>query len=477
MDQRRTTENTRRTWLLLLGVIAALVVVVWLTHTGERPAEQVPPGTLPDATEAPDEDEIEAPDGPLERPPGTAPADPRRPATVPYQGTSGGGQDSSDDGDEQSRNTASERGDRGGSTTQYEPSVGDRDVEDGEQEQSDRDRRLDELAERVQERRAQREDSVHSEESADGEESDEEIIEESEHIPEELREAEPESGDDEEPWEYETDEEIADYHQATDEFDDGSRRTPMAGAERDEGHGGQESVTQTKEEGRSDVDEGGVEPQVGIPETGVAVPRGNRAEPSSSWTSGDGSLDEAPATEGEQPVSQEAFEGYRDQLDEAGPPQPRDAALYAALATTELADALYLLSADRLLSEAEASRQRDDLVELLDGDPDGASGDDGDGQGSTGGEEVSEQERESPDEMDDEWTVWVDAADWLRYIQEVDYPALDDLVEEVEEAAAAIDPEVSEEEQIDELIAFYEAVEIVLEAMAIEDGYRPDTGS
>lgn len=72
-------------------------------------------------------------------------------------------------------------------------------------------------------------------------------------------------------------------------------------------------------------------------------------------------------------------------------------------------------------------------------------------------------EADEPDE--EEPSPWVKTAWGAREIQEAHFPELAALADQVEEAAAELDPDLSEEEQHQELMDFYEALEELMEAM------------
>ena len=456
------SDKKNRLMWAVVGAVLAAGVLAWLTLSGSPP-EPPDPGMLPETTSAPEEREIEThPTGPLERPAGTAPADPRRPAAVPYDERS---EIPEDEQGESQRESAEEVAEvqRLAPVEQSEDEVEERGGED----------RWEEIARRIREQREARE-----------EESDAEGEQPWDRRGGGARERE-EWADEEVHWEEESDEAIA--HGEIAEYDEefeGDHDEEFNG-EYDEGEFGDGEVGDrgSDEEFLDDrmveSDDHGLEVdefEEEIPEMGpdwrgephqegivANAPNGEPGVVSDATAMGE------VGEEGERPPSGEALEDYQGYLDAAGAPTAQGADLYSSLATTHMADALYTLSAGRTLSPSEAARQRDGIVDAV--VDQGFQDEEVDS-----GEVPPPQEGEPIDEFDEEWTVWLDAADWLRFIQEEDYPELAQLVDDVEEAAARLDAATPAEEQLQELRDFFEAVEIALEAMALEDEQLPWEG-
>ena len=209
-------------------------------------------------------------------------------------------------------------------------------------------------------------------------------------------------------------------------------------------------------------------------QTGAAVANGN--DPGSAAAgAAQGESEQSDQLEGgAEDLALDAVHDYREFLDEAGVPEAGEVGMYSSMATNHLADVLYLMSAGTLLPQEEASRQHDDLVEAAEPratDPGTTEPVEDTSEGIDG--ELEDLRDLLDGELEEGWTAWLDAADWLRFIQEENYPELEGLVDEVEEAAAAIDPEQPREEQIEELMRFFESVEVVLDAITeIESGPR-----
>lgn len=86
MEQNRFRDDNRW-WRLLVVIVVTAGLLLWLMNTGDdpddRPTDEIAPA--PGATSIEEGEQVEELDnGPLHRPPGTAPADPRRPTTAPY---------------------------------------------------------------------------------------------------------------------------------------------------------------------------------------------------------------------------------------------------------------------------------------------------------------------------------------------------------------------------------------------------------
>ncbi len=517
-----TGRGLRWWWVAILSVaIIAVITVMQCPVDREVPRDDVDViDGSPGVEEIDEGDEIrELDDGPLDRPPGTAPADPRRPSAVPpgsdTEGTvpddaaddPGALRPNSDDGDDDGhfevRSVPSEDGENSGSgessgdgespstvdewaelQRQNQESNPDGDASEGGDDDSnsagdegdddaetagdiieelddDERRQLRELAD------ADLEDEELSQEELERLEAlaELEAIEESEELMEQVGDGEVDG----------------DADMETDADDD------MVPADGDDG-----AI------GRAGTDDGTPQPDFErpAPTEGSATPPSERAS-SEREAGGDdrrvgGSTGGSPGGESggeavrEEPSSQ-AFDDYRDVLDEAGDVGPDNAANYASMATRQLAESLFVLSAGRTMPEETASEHRDDIIDSTDdpsdvddgGDARSAAEDDGAGpdeSGESGDDAEADGDEPEADvaaegEFDEEWTVWLDVTDWLRSIQQQEYPELAGLVDDVEAAAEAIDPTVPEAEQIDELVWFFETVEIALEAMAEEEGH------
>ena len=463
----------QRIWWLFAGAILAIGLVSWLTLWGAESPEQAPFQEMPGADPAPAEEEIEKPDGPLERPPGTAPADPRRPATVPYDGSS------EKDGDGSEEETHSEL-----VPEEVSPDA-EVDRRDEEARTDRRDERWSGVAKKLRERQAEERSEDQNGDDADenGDEGERQsAIIEAQGEPavdgDERSEGPPETDTgwyEDGEWVEGEEQELAESEEYDGDEADREAEEFAEGEERvDSGEWEEEPYDEAGDEAPNDsgsnIAGGG---DIAVSDN-ISDHQGTSSPTTGGATSQSGDLETLDELE-DRPPSDEALQGYREHLDEAGIPAPEDAGLYSAVATQELADVLYLLSAGRTLPSDEAARQRDDLIdsttESTPDDDELAEDDqleqDVEGDGEAGAED------EEPPPFDEDWTAWIDAADWLRLIQEEEYPELAHLVDEVEEAAALIDPEMPEEEQVDELVDFFEAVEVVLEAMAIEDSYPP----
>ena len=355
----------------------------------ESPGEQI--------QEAPDEVE-ELDDGPLDRPPGTAPADPRRPATVP-----GGSSSFEGDGD---------------------------DFDNDEAHQGHRDEALavaqtaDEAGERASSRRASLREQ--SQESSDGE------------------------GEEETRREY------------------GLREVPAHLQREDEDHRWEERDRREQWEEMSEVDEEEVVEEERLVEEEPFVEEEERlieesyAEESYAEESyaEESYVEESYADEStsrqppygdpmERESSREAFSGYQDFLDESGIPDPGEADNYASMATQQAAEALYRVAVQSGAPSQVALRSHHEVMDARD------EMEDPEQQGEL--DEGSDTE-ERP-------SVWIRTAEWLREIQEESFPELAYLVDAVEDAAWAIDPDEPRSEQVDELVGFYSALEDALELM------------
>ena len=199
------------------------------------------------------------------------------------------------------------------------------------------------------------------------------------------------------------------------------------------------------------------------------------------------------ASEARESVSGDALSTYQDHLDEAWEAEGGEGFMDAA--TAGLAESLYTLSTATAMPRPQAARQRD---QILGGSPSGGGGgvpvgngvvddgavDDGASQAEEDtpeeeeGEEVTEDgglpeegdvPRSEEEITESEWTVWLDAMDWLAEIQEENYPQLEEWMVDVEDAALRIEEQRDAEEQMDALMDFFEAVEALLEAMVEED--------
>ncbi len=505
-------QGVRNIWwwltVLVVAAVALIVVIQWPTGPDE-PGEQ--PGSAPAIDEGVDEDDTEEFEPPTDRPPGTAPADPRRPATVPSESshqteepTGEGdveaaeayGLEASSDGadsetppvDQGETDEADETGDESdetdrrarrvpahlrsgiGDDDEEESAIGDDDAED-ETEDGERtsSQRIDGGLASDDEESAVDDESA---EWADGEGNDDDF--EGQPDDEALEGSDPPEGlvaeGDDEDWDEELDDE---WDEELDEDLD------------DEWEDVAEETAEEEPEAVDDVDG---EPRdlagddARTAETGdIGGTQRNRVGEEWSQES-PGQPEESiqePAPDAEPAPVEQARDDYRDVLDEQGAVGPSNAAAYTAMATRQLADSLYLLSAGTTLPERDAAAQRDDIVDAIDEDDvdETDSGDEPGGSGEPsddGDDDVGDDDAADGDELGEEWTVWLDAADWLRLIQMREYPELAVLVDDVEVAAEAIDPDRPEEEQIDELVDFYEAVEVVLEAMATESEIRSE---
>lgn len=495
---------------------------------------------------------------PFDRPPGTPPADPRRPATHP----SDGGASIDDVGDDdassfQARSVPEGLDDRdieqreGGEDDAGDAAQADADDED-EQRRRQRERMLQDLAAQDPER--QLDDDQHEmleeaeareldEETLDAvdsetlaaieeggldaldeeqlEELDDDLIELLADEPEALNDEELEelfAGDEDEPPEEQPvdelederwDDEVADddpYRDYPDEypdhreFDEFADNDDDVDASRDQAEEPRDDQPAGDDRQHADQHTGQGQPWFGGNDTG-------------GW---DQQADDADEFADEADRSRRAFEDYRDRLDELGDVGPANAAVYSAAAAQQAAEALYLMSAGTLIPRDTAADQRDDIIDAADNgrvtgwddvtdvgghagddsrdddsrdedddrrEPDDIRDDEGDDDGDDGDEDDDDTRVASTDPpgADDElppepedWTVWLDVADWLRAVQEQRYPELAGLVDEVEDAAADLDPDVPDADQIDELVDFYEAVEMVLEEMALESEGRTE---
>ena len=489
MNERGTGSQVGIGWWLA-GMILAGVVLFWLLWgSDEEGVPQEPPREAPQMETAPDEEEIEPDDdGPLHRPPGTAPADPRRPATVPYE--QGGGESGANPGGDESGEESelgssvdtepSNLGNGSRSTVRSVPSHLQGSTDDVDE---DRASEKSDPAGKFRNRHRDRQDGP-----TEGEASDQELA---------FEEPNDEEGDGSRgDWDRESEEWIEEHGELPEgewgeevgRYEDGEWVDAGVAEKIEDDEWSDERDEQLAqdeiEQGR-DIDEPSgpqdVQPPAGSDDiVSSYAPESGHLEP--------GTAEEFMGESGEAPPSQEALDGYQDELDRAGIPGAEDASLYAAVATNGLADALYVLSAGRTLSDSEASRQRDDIIAGaddglidFDGEPDDELSPEeeaeptSDDNSVVGGEKAEEDEE--PFVYDEEWTVWLDAADWLRYIQQEEYPSLTVLVDDVEEAATRLDPEIPKSEQVDELREFFEAIEVVLEAMAAEDRARAQVAS
>ncbi len=428
-------EDTRNLWRILVVIVVTGALLFWIISQGADeppPQPDTPAPTDPRIETAPDQAE-ELDDGPLHRPPGTGPADIRRPATAPYHDVDDGGStDVDEDGaepessDEDTNNSPSERD---SSTSRPVPLEFKR----ADSEDARSIRTVDDLERAQHERRDSDTDDPENMDdlaSMDRDSGDGNVLDSLDDRAVNVEES------DELELDYEEQARGADAPSASDRIleDHADRPDLPSSNSRPE----LPRQTQDSDDGYADA------------------PRDVAAESHGEVV--DDVIDDDSAPYGgfsEPPPSDLALQGYSDALDEAA--FTSDASLYSTLAAQGLADALYLMSAGRTLPEHDAARQRDDFVDRATSPGDDPGTEDEDG---------FDPEHLPPE---DDWTVWLDAVDWLRHIQEEDYPELAHMVDDVEDAAEALDPDLPQEEQAEELADFFELIEVVFEAMALED--------
>ncbi len=540
-------------WLVIVGV-AIIVVMLSMFWPVDREVPRDDVRDMPPGAGQLDQQVDEAQkDHPMERPPGTRPADPRRPATVPSDG--GSSMDAADEGgeDEQSAEARpvperlqSQDGGKQPARPAPQPAQTDEaddegaDDEDDAEEHAQEDQADDEegndqderrqlarrdLAQQTLEMQLDDEEREALDEADLGELDDETLAaieeegldalddEQIEALDDEVIEVLADGAElDEESFDDELDEvideadEMAEDLEQGDEFDDeldafdgGGEEPSQSGERRADGDSDQ------RDDGQRGADDGQRDADADRSHDGPAG--GYVGE---GWS---GEADEFGAGDDRADRSQEAADDYSGVLDDLGDVGPGNAAVYSAAAAGQAAQSLYLLSAGGLMSDSTAADQRDDIIDaadngritgwddIPDGDLDGSA--EADPAADDDNDDDNDNDRDNGDERDDrddegdtrvassgdppdadedgpeepqDWTVWMDIADWLRAIQEQQYPELAVLVDDVEEAAIELDPDLPDEEQIDELVDFYEAVEVVLEAMAEESEARSGDG-
>lgn len=487
--------------LALAGVIAFVVITQWPGEPAGEPGEPDVPG----AQEIEDDEEVQDLDEePGGRPPGSAPADPRRPATVPDDGGASFDGDS-DDGDDTDGGAVdlAETGDVR-SFDDFDEDDGDEsDRDDGEADEGDDVRAVPEHL-REEDAEEDGEEAREGDETADEDDarlSDEERqqrLEEAKELPEEAFEETRErlaDGDDEEgDGDDEVDARVVEDGELVDEeeTEQGDGDDDAEGEELDEELADDSDSGEDADEREWDDEPVDDYRRTAPPPTGDVAGSGSRSSGSSDEVTPE-DLEELAdrGVDDEPPRTREAFEDYREVLDDVGTVDADNAADYSMVAAQQAAQSLYALSAGGVMPRETASRQRDEIADAAGDDQIIETDEVGEEFGVDGGDEASEDGDRDPEsdrddgvdsadddgqiageESDGEWTVWMDVADWLRHLQREEYPQLEELVDDVEEAADELDPEVPEHEQIDELVDFYEAVEDVLEAMDEEQELR-----
>lgn len=473
VEQSRQRAN--RMWWWVAAIFLVVAVIVWATDWWGEPDERIPPddvGEHPQIETAPDEEEIEEPNGPLDRPPGTAPADPRRPATVPHSDArnessadESGGDDESEsrivveepDSSTPSESPAEAQNEPPGEIRRVPAHLRDR-AADGERRRDAEDSAgggtEDDAGDTASdsqgwaERRRKQLERAQGSAADDGPEGDEPTETDGEWVDGEEFDA--------------TDEE---FEATGEEFEDKPETDDVPRERADDG------AEWRADRDFDDVDSENPSGELQSPsyESESTVIEERSSEP--PVVSG-GSGGEAIADGGERstpnPPADEAADGYSEVLDDFEEVDSGSAASYSAMAMQGFAESLYLMSAGRTLSESEAARQREEVV-------DSVSREDGDEE-DVDEEDVDEEEGPAEDVEDrfgDDWTAWLDAADWLRMIQQREYPDDDELIallDELDELAEQIDPELAADEQIHDLVEYYETVEIILEEMALHHG-------
>lgn len=429
VEEQETPEKSFHLIWLAGVVIAVMVLVILFQQTGVAPEPEVgveEPGLPQTAPHHPELQEgiQEAPDqfrdygeGPFSRPPGTAPADPRRPATVPYE--------------------------HRGLTPQPEDREADEIFDDGGRTQW---------------------------QGPEESEAEEEPGEERDYLrasPGEAREnsirSVPAYEPDEEAWQEEEGEEVVEVVEV-DEVDEWGEWGEEDGLE-------EEALAAEYEEDRHFDERESFDEEDQFSEerrTFQGGGAGATAESQDTWQSSAPPVEQVEQEWSDEEKShareaaRESFHDYQDYLDEAGVPEPDEADAFSASASAHVADAMDWLTAAMAGGGAHPVWMDRDLAEPTFDDDEGYE------ESYDEAEETVESEEESFDE--DAPSVWVDMADWLRDIQEAGFPDHVDLVDRVEEAALAIDPDLPESEQIEELMTFYEAMEEALEIFVDDSG-------
>ncbi len=422
-------------WAIALTLFAVVVVTAF-SQMREDPGPHVAPGDR--LEEAPDEVE-ELDDGPLDRPPGTAPADPRRPATVPEGSSSF---ESDGDGD---------------------------DFDNDEAHQGHREEALavaqtaDEAGERASSRRASLREQ--SQESSDGEGEEETrreygLREVPAHLQREDEDHRWEERDRREQWEEmsEVDEEevVEDDERLVGEEEFVEEERLVEEEERfveEERHVKEERIVEAERHVEEELIDESYADESYADESYADESYADESYADESYAD-ESYVDESPPRQPpygdplERESSREAFSGYQDFLDESGIPDPGEPDNYASMATQQAAEALYRVAVQSGAPSQTALRSHHEVMDARDEleDPEQGEFDEG-----------SDSEESS--------SVWIRTAEWLREIQEESFPELAYLVDAVEDAAWAIDPDEPRSEQVDELVGFYSALEDALELM------------